>query len=167
MDEPRDKRVPFMMSESELKAVDTWRFANHIPTRADAIRRLCQIGLATDERAAELRERARRSREIAFDLFENILDPEIEVTIPWVVETVSANVEQISALMLYIEEMVEATGVLKSEPAVAKAIEQAKLAAEEVRKAREQYEGGIARLRESALHDEPVEPPKRIGKDKK
>jgi len=44
-DEPRQNRIPFMMSDVELKAVDDWRFENRIATRAEAIRRLCQMGL--------------------------------------------------------------------------------------------------------------------------
>lgn len=42
---PRENRVPIMMSESELKAIDDWRFENRIATRSDAVRRLCQLGL--------------------------------------------------------------------------------------------------------------------------
>lgn len=56
-DEPRQNRIPFMMSDAELEAVDEWRFANKIATRAEAIRRLCQIALAIDdpaEKAADL-----------------------------------------------------------------------------------------------------------------
>ncbi|MDH6235164.1 hypothetical protein M2281_005786 [Mesorhizobium soli] len=48
-DEPRQNRIPFMMSDSELSAVDEWRFSNRIGTRAEAIRRLCQLGLAADK----------------------------------------------------------------------------------------------------------------------
>jgi hypothetical protein len=54
-DEPRQNRIPFMMSDAELEAVDDWRFANKIATRAEAIRRLCQIGLGFDSEAAALR----------------------------------------------------------------------------------------------------------------
>lgn len=53
-DEPRQNRIPFMMSDTELAAVDEWRFANKIATRAEAIRRLCQIGLRFDEAADDL-----------------------------------------------------------------------------------------------------------------
>ncbi|WLD98541.1 hypothetical protein PX860_15580 [Agrobacterium leguminum] len=48
MDEPREKRVPFMMSERELEDVDEWRFESRVSTRAEALRRLCKIGLALD-----------------------------------------------------------------------------------------------------------------------
>ena len=41
---PRENRVPIMMSDEELKAVDDWRFANRVATRSEAIRRLVQIG---------------------------------------------------------------------------------------------------------------------------
>lgn len=43
-----------MMSDAELAAVDEWRFSNKIATRAEAIRRLCQIGLAFDGKADDL-----------------------------------------------------------------------------------------------------------------
>ena len=45
IDELKDQRVPIMMSEEELRAVDDWRFANRLSSRGEAIRRLCQIGL--------------------------------------------------------------------------------------------------------------------------
>lgn len=49
----RDYRIPIMMSEEELKAVDDWRFANRIATRSDAIRRLVAAALLA---AAERKE---------------------------------------------------------------------------------------------------------------
>ncbi|MBM3091593.1 hypothetical protein GFB56_12280 [Ensifer sp. T173] len=45
----RENRVPIMMSDDELKLIDDWRFTNRIATRSDAIRRLCQLGLALGE----------------------------------------------------------------------------------------------------------------------
>ncbi|MEE9983607.1 hypothetical protein [Agrobacterium pusense] len=44
MVKPRVNRVPVMMSESEMEAIDDWRFENRVATRSEAIRRLCQIG---------------------------------------------------------------------------------------------------------------------------
>jgi hypothetical protein len=46
MTEPRENRVPIMMSDDELKAVDDWRFANRAATRSAAIRHLVALGLA-------------------------------------------------------------------------------------------------------------------------
>ncbi|MDW9525433.1 hypothetical protein GOA61_18080 [Sinorhizobium meliloti] len=54
MPEPREKRVPFMMSDRELLEVDDWRFRNKVATRADALRRLCKLGLALDELLPQL-----------------------------------------------------------------------------------------------------------------
>lgn len=45
-----------MMSDAELAAVDEWRFANKIATRAEAIRRLVQIGIYADRAASQLWE---------------------------------------------------------------------------------------------------------------
>jgi metal-responsive CopG/Arc/MetJ family transcriptional regulator len=42
---PPKNRIPIMMSDEELAAVDAWRVANGIATRSDAIRCLCRIGL--------------------------------------------------------------------------------------------------------------------------
>jgi hypothetical protein len=58
MDQPRDKRIPIMMSEDETRAIDDWRFANRIDTRSEAIRRLCQLGLQLDRKVSNL-DRAR------------------------------------------------------------------------------------------------------------
>lgn len=49
MVKPRENRVPIMMSDEEMKAIDDWRFENRIATRSDAIRRLVQIGLRTSK----------------------------------------------------------------------------------------------------------------------
>ncbi len=54
LDEPREKRVPFMMSERELEDVDEWRFESRVSTRAEALRRLCKLGLALDAALPDL-----------------------------------------------------------------------------------------------------------------
>lgn len=41
-----------MLSDSELDGIDEWRFKNRIGTRAEAIRRLVQMGLFADGIAA-------------------------------------------------------------------------------------------------------------------
>jgi hypothetical protein len=46
---PRENRVPIMMSDEELTAIDDWRYRNRVATRSDAVRRLCQIGIIADE----------------------------------------------------------------------------------------------------------------------
>lgn len=56
MPDPREKRVPFMMSDRELLEVDEWRFKNKVATRADALRRLCKLGLALDQLLPQLQE---------------------------------------------------------------------------------------------------------------
>ncbi|MBF0246832.1 MAG: ribbon-helix-helix protein, CopG family [Alphaproteobacteria bacterium] len=48
-EEPKDHRVPIMMSQSEIEAVDDWAFANRIRSRSEAIRRLVRLGLEAPE----------------------------------------------------------------------------------------------------------------------
>jgi hypothetical protein len=48
--EPKDKRIALVMTASELKALDDWRFAQRIASRGEALRQLVALGL---ELAAE------------------------------------------------------------------------------------------------------------------
>lgn len=43
--EPKDVRLPIMVTATEAKAIDDWRFEKRIPTRAEAIRQLIALGL--------------------------------------------------------------------------------------------------------------------------
>jgi len=43
----RETRLQIMLDEQELAAIDEWRFAQHMPSRAAAIRELLKIGLQT------------------------------------------------------------------------------------------------------------------------
>ena len=51
---PRENRIPIMMSDEEVTAIDDWRFAHRVATRSDAVRRLAQIALAFDDKADAL-----------------------------------------------------------------------------------------------------------------
>jgi len=46
--EPRDVRLPIMVSRSEASAIEEYRFDHRISTRADAIRRLIEVGLKAE-----------------------------------------------------------------------------------------------------------------------
>lgn len=56
--ENKTERVQLLMAPSEVEAIDDWGFKNRIRTRAEAIRRLCQIGMAVDEHTADLGHQA-------------------------------------------------------------------------------------------------------------
>ena len=44
----RPERLQIMLTEEELKALDDWRFARRMPSRAAAIRELLKRGLAAE-----------------------------------------------------------------------------------------------------------------------
>ncbi len=44
----RSERLQIMLSPGELEAVDNWRFARRMPTRAAAVRELLRRGLKAD-----------------------------------------------------------------------------------------------------------------------
>ena len=50
-DEPKDVRLPVMVTRSEAAAIDDFRFGQRLPSRAEAIRRLIELGL---EKAQEM-----------------------------------------------------------------------------------------------------------------
>lgn len=56
----RIERLQIMLSEEELSALDDWRFALRMPSRAAAVRELLRRGLAAEGRPiAEARSRSR------------------------------------------------------------------------------------------------------------
>ncbi|MGB3536823.1 MAG: hypothetical protein WBA42_01550 [Mesorhizobium sp.] len=69
--ELKDQRVPIMMTPSELEAIDDWMFKNRIRSRGEAIRRLCQIGVAVDEHFTPMLENFLHVSSAAMDVAGN------------------------------------------------------------------------------------------------
>ena len=44
----RTEKLQLMLNDEELRAIDDWRFANRLPSRAAAIRELLRRGLGAD-----------------------------------------------------------------------------------------------------------------------
>lgn len=44
----RGERLQIMLTEDELTALDDWRFARRMPSRAAAVRELLRLGLAAE-----------------------------------------------------------------------------------------------------------------------
>ncbi|MBI5260359.1 MAG: hypothetical protein HY852_00905 [Bradyrhizobium sp.] len=44
----RGERLQIMLTQEELRTIDTWRFQKRMPSRAAAIRELLKRGLAAD-----------------------------------------------------------------------------------------------------------------------
>ncbi len=59
----RETRLQIMLDEAELERIDVWRFQQHMPSRAAAIRRLLQIALNMD--TLGLADPAMRSRDFS------------------------------------------------------------------------------------------------------
>lgn len=55
-EEPKNKRIPVMMTASQVERIDRWRGSQSpIPSRGEAIRHLFEVGLSAeaDDEAAE------------------------------------------------------------------------------------------------------------------
>lgn len=57
-DTARGERLQIMLTPEELEALDTWRFARRMPSRAAAVRELLKRGLADVSTKAESRTRS-------------------------------------------------------------------------------------------------------------
>ncbi len=60
-DLPRGERLQIMLTAEELDALDNWRFATRMPSRAAAVRELLKRGLAAE--GFELAEGGSKSRD--------------------------------------------------------------------------------------------------------
>ncbi|HEY0646747.1 hypothetical protein [Phenylobacterium sp.] len=47
-DQLRGERLQIMLTETELSALDDWRFARRMPSRAAAVRELLRLGLTAE-----------------------------------------------------------------------------------------------------------------------
>jgi hypothetical protein len=47
----RTEKLQLMLNDEELRAIDDWRFAHRLPSRAAAIRELLRRGLGASEKA--------------------------------------------------------------------------------------------------------------------
>lgn len=57
-DTARGERLQIMLTQEELEALDNWRFARRMPSRAAAVRELLKRGLADVSAGAEKRSRS-------------------------------------------------------------------------------------------------------------
>jgi len=46
--QPKEKRVPLLLTVAQIQAVDEWRFANKIASRNEALRLLIELALKVE-----------------------------------------------------------------------------------------------------------------------
>jgi di/tripeptidase len=51
------ERLHLKITADEVTAIDDWRFANRVPSRSEAVRRLCQVALRVDGEVDEIHKR--------------------------------------------------------------------------------------------------------------
>lgn len=57
--EGETERLHMKLSADELEAIDNWRYTNRVPSRSEAVRRLCQIAISGEPYAEKLAEGGR------------------------------------------------------------------------------------------------------------
>jgi hypothetical protein len=63
-DANRPERLQIILTPEELAALDDWRFAHRMPSRAAAIRELLKRGMAHEKREVAADGIGRRSRDV-------------------------------------------------------------------------------------------------------
>lgn len=54
--ETETERLQLKITSAEIAAIDDWRFANRVPSRSEAVRRLCRIALIQQELKPSINE---------------------------------------------------------------------------------------------------------------
>lgn len=138
MVKPREHRVPMMLSTEELDAIDTWRFANRVATRSEAIRRLVQIGILYDQMSAntwkDAADAMRSSHEAIIAFVDFLLAREL--TPPRDLVDQQLNLQpKIADLYFQSSALAVAAGELKSGGTIAVALERAAAEREKIEEA--------------------------------
>lgn len=74
--ENKTERVQLLMAPTEVEAIDEWGFKNRIRTRAEAMRRLCQLGLELDQFIPALSQHIGKTLRSIEDLLAKTVDIE-------------------------------------------------------------------------------------------
>lgn len=76
--ESETERLHVKISADEITSIEDWRYANRIPSRSEAVRRLCQIGLSWDRDGKVLLKRAQRALKATIMIMERVSKADIE-----------------------------------------------------------------------------------------
>lgn len=72
------ERFQMVVSAEEVLAIEAWRFKNKIPSKSEAVRRLCQIGLSYDREGKVLLKRTERALKATLMIFGKISKADID-----------------------------------------------------------------------------------------
>ncbi|MER9125408.1 hypothetical protein NKH81_20335 [Mesorhizobium sp. M0959] len=75
--EGKSERLHMFISPKEIEKIEDWRFKNRVQSKSEAIRRLCQIGLAYDRDGLAMLNRSTRALKVtlaALDRIEKLPD---------------------------------------------------------------------------------------------
>lgn len=66
------ERVQLVITPKEIEAIETWRYNSRVPSKSEAIRRLCQVGLAYHKHGNDTQRRTERALRAALMALDNI-----------------------------------------------------------------------------------------------
>lgn len=78
-EQKKTERLHMLISPDELESIEVWRYANRAGTRAEAVRRLVQIGLGYDSQAEALMKKSERALKALLLIFEKTSEKSVPV----------------------------------------------------------------------------------------
>lgn len=81
-------RLQLKITADEVDAIDNWRFANRVPSRSEAVRRLCEIALSASQIASPAGETIRSAQDEAMEASPVTAQPAVGEVSPSIAERV-------------------------------------------------------------------------------
>lgn len=131
--ETETERMQLKITTAEIRAIDDWRFSNRVPSRSEAVRRLCQIALEADQTSKQIASEA--------EAFLKTLESEFDKKrlLPLNVgKVLSDNFEAITSILLKVVNMRNLLGLLATRDDVEDTISRLTAFREKVEKAAKQ-----------------------------
>lgn len=64
------ERLHMVISADEMTAIEDWRYKHRVPSKSEAVRRLCQIGIAAERELQTVQKRSERATKALITLLE-------------------------------------------------------------------------------------------------
>jgi hypothetical protein len=76
--EGKTERVHLVITDAEVAAIESWRYKNKVPSKSEAIRRLCQIGISYDREGKTLLKRSARALKAILLMLDKISKADVD-----------------------------------------------------------------------------------------
>ncbi|KQY21009.1 hypothetical protein [Rhizobium sp. Root483D2] len=115
------ERMQLKITAAEIAAIDDWRFSNRVPSRSEAVRRLCHIALIWDDHSERLHKKLSDVATLLNDKADEVtglLGPADSDLPKWALDYVVASMTALSEISEKIGELTQEIGVIGAPAAI-------------------------------------------------